>query len=267
MGTTYENHFVLVDKRDTAVALLTLNDPPLNLNSIPSLQEFGDTLHKLAADPEVRVLVLTGAGAKAFCAGSDISGFKEMAGDFIGKKFKLEMDVMNSLEFIDKPTICAVEGYCMGGGLEVACCCDLRIVSEKALFSQPEISLGLYPASGGLYRLPKLIGPARALEMMYLGEAINAEEAYRIGLVNKIAPVGSAVEESLNLAARIARKAPNALRVIKEGVRKMWLKESKDNHYTNLEYIEGIFNHHNGVEGVAAFLEKRKPRFDYTDPE
>jgi enoyl-CoA hydratase len=190
-----------------------------------------------------------------------------MAGNFKGKKFKLEMDVMNSLEFIGKPTICAVEGYCMGGGLEVACCCDLRVVSEESVFSQPEITLGLYPAAGGLYRLPKLIGPARALEMMYLGESIDAAEAYRIGLVNKIAPVGSAVEVSMNIAARIARKAPNALRVIKEGVRKMWLKESKDNHYTNLEYIEGIFNHHNGIEGVAAFLEKREPRFHYTDTE
>ncbi|MDR1945620.1 MAG: enoyl-CoA hydratase/isomerase family protein [Desulfovibrio sp.] len=265
MTITYENHFVLVEKRESSVALVTLNNPPLNLNSVPSLQELGESLRKLGTDPDVRVLVLTGSGNKAFNAGSDLTGFKEMAGNFTGRKFKIETDVMNSLEFIGKPTVCAVEGFCMGGGLELACCCDIRIVSEKALFSQPEITLGLYPAAGGLYRLPKLIGPARALEMMYLGETIDATEAYRIGLVNKIAPAGAALEHALTMAEKIACRPPNALRVIKEGMRKMWLRESKDNHYTNLEYIEGIFNHHNAIEGVAAFLGKRAPRFRYTE--
>ncbi|MDR2160753.1 MAG: enoyl-CoA hydratase/isomerase family protein, partial [Desulfovibrio sp.] len=225
--------------------------------------ELGESFRKLEGDPGVRAVVLTGAGGRAFNAGSDLSGFREMAGNFTEKKFKMETDVMNTVEFIGKPTICAVEGYCLGGGLELACCCDLRIASETAQFAQPEINLGLYPAAGGLYRLPKIIGLPRALEMMYLGEIINAEEALRLGLVNRISPAGTAVEHALAVADKIARKPPNALRVIKEGGRKMWLKESKDNHYTNLEYIEGVFNHYNGVEGVAAFLAKREPKFRY----
>jgi enoyl-CoA hydratase/carnithine racemase len=266
MSADYENRLVLVKKSEAFVALVTLNNPPMNLNSIASLLELGEVFRKLEKDPDVRAVVLTGAGEKAFNAGSDLSGFREMEGNFTEKKFKMEMDVMNTVEFIGKPTICALEGYCLGGGLELACCCDIRIASETAQFAQPEINLGLYPAAGGLYRLPKIIGLPQALEMMYLGELLNAKEALRLGLVNKISPAGTAVEHSLAMAEKIARKPPNALRVIKEGVRKMWLKDSKDNHYTNLEYIEGIFNHHNGVEGVAAFLAKREPRFRYTDP-
>jgi enoyl-CoA hydratase/carnithine racemase len=267
MAVVYENRLVSVEHKHACVALITLNNPPLNLNSIDSMLELGEALRKLENDPDARVIVLTGSGRKAFNAGSDLAGFREMAGNFKGKKFKMETDLMNTLEFIGKPTICAIEGYCMGGGLELACCCDIRVVSEKAQFAHPEIKLGLYPASGGLYRLPKIVGQARALEMMYLGESIDATEAYRIGLANKIAPEGAVADHALNMAEKIARMPSNALRVIKEGVRKMWLKESKDNHYTNLEYIEGIFNHYNGIEGVAAFLAKRAPAFRYTDSE
>ncbi|MDR2050698.1 MAG: enoyl-CoA hydratase/isomerase family protein [Deltaproteobacteria bacterium] len=263
MSVKYENKMILVEKKKNFVALVTLNNPPMNLNSIPSMLELGEAFRKLETDPEARVVVITGSGEKAFNVGSDLSGFKEMEGNFKGRKFKMEMDLMNSVEFFSKPTICAIEGYCMGGGLELACCCDIRIVSDKSVFSQPEINLGLYPASGGLYRLPKIIGQSRALELMYLGEAIDAAEACRLGLANKVVPAGSTLEYALAMAARISVKPPNALRVIKEGTRKMWLKDSKDNHYTNLEYIESIFNHYNGKEGVAAFLSKRPPEFKF----
>ncbi|MDR3177219.1 MAG: enoyl-CoA hydratase/isomerase family protein [Desulfovibrio sp.] len=263
MPVEYENRLILVEKRDSRVAVVTLNNPPMNLNSIPSMTELGEAFRKLDGDPDALAIVLTGSGTKAFNVGSDLTGFKAMHGNFKGRKFKMETDMMNSIEFVSKPTICAIEGYCMGGGLELACCCDIRIVAENAVFAQPEINLGLYPASGGLYRLPRIIGYPQALEMMYLGESINAAEAYRLGLANKVVPSGTAVGKALEMAEKIAGKAPNAIRVIKEGSRKMWLKDSKDNHYTNLEYIEGIFNHYNGMEGVDAFLEKRAPAFRY----
>jgi enoyl-CoA hydratase/carnithine racemase len=263
MPAEYENKLILVEKKDSRVAVVTLNNPPMNLNSIPSMTELGEDFRKLDDDPDVRVIVLTGAGTKAFNVGSDLTGFRKMHGNFKGKKFKLETDMMNSIEFVSKPTICAIEGYCMGGGLELALCCDIRIITENAKFSQPEINLGLYPAAGGLFRLPRVIGYPQALEMMYLGEIIDASEAYRLGLGNKIVSAGAALRYSLEMAEKIARKPPNALRVIKEGSRKMWLKDSQDNHYTNLEYIEGIFNHYNGVEGVDAFLEKRAASFNY----
>jgi enoyl-CoA hydratase/carnithine racemase len=263
MPVEYENKLIIVEKKENFVALITLNNPPMNLNSIPSMLEIGEAFRKMEEDTDVRVVVLTGSGKKYFNVGSDLTAFKEMRGNFKGKKFKMEMDMMNSIEFFRKPTICAIEGYCMGGGLELACCCDIRIISEESKFSQPEINLGLYPAAGGLYRLPKIIGQAKALEMMYLGEIIDSAEAYRLNLANKVVPAGTAVSSALEMAAKIAVKPPNALRVIKEGMRRMWLKESKNNHYTNLEYIENIFNHYNGTEGVDAFLSKRKPRFSF----
>jgi enoyl-CoA hydratase len=213
----YKNRFVLVEEIDVAIGLVTLNDPPLNLNSPASLRELWETLEKLARDPRVRALVLTGAGGRAFSAGSDLTGCK---GTAASPAFSPEAAALNSLEFIDKPTICAVEGYCMGSGLELACCCDIRVVSEKAVFSRPEIAFGLYPAAGGRCRLRDVVGPARALEMMYFGEPIDAVEAYRIGLANRIVPAGAALISALDLADVMTGKAPDALRAVKEEARR-----------------------------------------------
>lgn len=263
MSVTYENKLILVEKQD-AVATVTLNNPPMNLNSIASMNELYDAFHKLEKDSQVRVVILTGSGTRAFNVGTDLTEMRDMRGDYRGKKFNLEMALMDTIEFLPKPTICAVEGYCMGGGLELACCCDLRIASEKSKFSQPEISLGVFPAAGGLYRLPKLIGQPHALEMMYTGEPIDAQTALTWGLVNHVVPMGEALAHAKKMAAKISAFAPGALRVIKEGMRKTWQKESKDNHYVNLEYIDQIFDAPNAQEGIAAFIEKRRPQFDYS---
>jgi enoyl-CoA hydratase/carnithine racemase len=217
---TYKNRFVLVDEIDVAVGLVTLNDPPLNLNSPASLLELWETLEKLARDPKVRVLILTGAGGRSFCAGSDITSCRETAGRPANRAFSPEAAALNSLEFIGKPTICAVEGYCMGSGLELACCCDIRIVSEKAVFSRPEIVLGLSPAAGGRCRLRDVVGPARALEMMYFGEPIDAVDAYRIGLAGKVVPAGAALAAAFNMADVMTGKAPDALLAVKEQARR-----------------------------------------------
>ena len=263
MSIEYENKLILVEKHENHVAVVTLNNPPMNLNSIASMEELREDFRKLEHDKDVRVIILTGSGTRAFNAGSDISGFKDMHGNFQGLKFKMELDMMNMIEFISKPTICAIEGYCMGGGLELALCCDLRVVSESAKFSQPEIKLGLYPAGGGLYRLPKIVGISKAYEIMYLGDTFDAQEAYRLNLANKIAPVGTTVEAAMELAERIAQMPSNALAVIKKGAREMSLKESRDCYYRNLDYIDEIFDHENGIEGVSAFLEKRKAHFKF----
>lgn len=258
----YKNSLILVEKKDY-VGIVTLNSPPLNLNTIESMEELREVFRKIEKDPEIRVVILTGSGLKAFNVGSDISGFKDMAGDFRGKKFYMETDMMNTIEFLPKPTICAIEGYCMGGGLEVALCCDIRIGSDESIFALPEINLGLYPAAGGIFRLPKVIGLPKAYELMYTGDNIDSNEAYRLGLINKIAPKGSVLKEAMIMAEKIAKKAPSALIVIKKGARDMWLKNSKDNYYSNLDYIDQVFDNYNGVEGVNAFLEKREPEFKY----
>lgn len=262
MEITYENNLILVEKKD-GIGIVTLNNPPMNLNSIASMRELKGVFHKLEKDPDVRVIILTGSGERAFNVGTDLTELLAMRYDFRGKKFEMELTMMDKIEFIPKPTICAIEGYCMGGGLELACTCDIRICSEKSRFAQPEITLGLYPAGGGVYRLPKLIGLAKTYEMMYTGEQIDAQEAHRLGLVNQVVPAGTAKEAAWEMAVRIARMSPISLRVIKESVRKTWQKESSENLYTNLEYIDRVFDSDNAQEGIKAFLEKRKPVFSY----
>ncbi|MBK5242168.1 enoyl-CoA hydratase/isomerase family protein [Clostridium sp.] len=257
----YDNKLILVEKYDNKVAVITLNSPPLNLNSVASVNELSEVLRKIEIDDDINVVIITGAGVKAFDAGSDISEFKEMRGNFIGKSFKIENDMMNSLEYLSKPTIVAMEGFCMGGGLELALCCDIRIMSEATRVSVPEINLGIFPAAGGLHRLPKVVGQAKALEMMYLGESIDANECRELGLANHLAPVGETVKIAMEMAVKIAQKPTTAIKVIKKGIRKMWLKPSDENYYSNLDIIENIFSGFNGTEGVEAFLSKRKPNF------
>lgn len=259
----YKNNLILVEKKANHVGIVTLNSPPLNLNTIESMEELRSTFRKIEKDSDIRAVILTGAGLKAFNVGSDLSGFKYMSGDFRGKKFYMETDMMNTVEFLPKPTICAIEGYCMGGGLELALCCDIRIGSDESVFAFPEINLGLYPAAGGIFRLPKIIGLPKTYELMYTGDSIDADEAYQLGLLNRIVPKGTTLEVAIKMAEKISQKSPTALKVIKKGVRDMWLRDSKDNYYTNLDYIDQVFDSCNGVEGVSAFLEKRDPDFKF----
>jgi len=258
---TFKNDLIKVEKRDDRIAVVTLNNPPMNLNSIASMRELADDFRILRRDDEVRVVILTAAGTKAFNVGTDLHEMADMNGYYKEKKFYGEMRMMDNIEFLPKPTICAIEGFCMGGGLELAMCCDFRIASDTARFAQPEITLGLYPGAGGLYRLPRIVGMGKALEMMYTGYQIDAQEALRYRLVNHVVPSGKTLEKALEIAQRIAGFSPIAIRTIKEGSRKMWQKESKDNYYTNLEYIEPVFESDNAQEGMKAFLEKREANF------
>jgi enoyl-CoA hydratase/carnithine racemase len=256
-----KNELVLVEKTDGKIAVITMNNPPMNLNTLDTMESLREAFRLMDADEDVHVVVLTGAGTRAFNVGSDLSGFKNMQKNFVGIKYKLETDLMNTIEFLGKPVIAAIEGWCLGGGLEIALSCDLRIMSETTRIGLPEIDLGLFACSGGVFRLPKIIGQTRALEMMLTGKRMDAQECLRLGLANAVVPPGSAVKEALVLAETIAQKPLNAVKVIKKATREMWLKTSKENYYPNLELIEEIFNHANGVEGVAAFLEKRPPKF------
>lgn len=149
----------------------------------------------------------------------------------------------------------------MGGGTELALSCDMRIISDHARISLPEINLGVYPADGGIYRLPRLINPSLALEMCILGEPIDAETAYRMGLANHVVPKGRAASAAEELAQKIASKPFNVVRVIKKGMWEMLWRSTADNHEYNLMMLEYVYNHPNAFEGVSAFLEKRQPDF------
>ena len=165
------------------------------------------------------------------------------------------------IEFLDKPVIAAMEGNVCGGGYEMAMACDLRILSESGRIAQPEINLGVFPGSGGIFRLPKLVGASKAMEMMFLGEFIDAEDCLRLGLVNRLAPAGKTVSAALDLAERIAHKPFEAIKLIKKGVREIGMVSSDKCFYKNLEFSRSIFKTEDCKEGVDAFLGKRSPQF------
>lgn len=262
----YPDKHVLVEKKDF-VATVTLNNPPMNLNSVESMGALLETFRLLRFDPEARVVVVTGAGTRAFNVGSNLKEMPGMTGHFRDRKFNLESDLMATIDELPKPTICAIEGYCMGGGLELACCFDLRVASEKAVFSTPEINVGQLPGSGGLFRLPKLIGPSRTLDMIYTGRNVDAQEAYQMGLVNRLCEPGTARSAAFELAKLIASKPPKPMRISKQFVRENAYKPNSDCIRKNMDYIEDLYEDYNAMEGIHAFLEKRPPRFILNEEE
>ena len=204
----YKNKLILVEKPRKNVALITLNNPPLNLVTLDLSAELRETLFKLEQDDEVRVIVLTGSGQRAFCVGSDVKEFPQVWDDVIGKKLQKENETFNCIEFLEKPVIAAMEGTVCGGGYEMAMACDLRIMSDISKIAQPEINLGVFPGSGGLFRLPRAIGQSAAMEVILTGEPLPAERAYALGLaagtlaltVASIPPFGLTSPEALNVS-------------------------------------------------------------------
>src|SRR5882757_7310237 len=201
---------ITVEKRGK-VAILTINRPD-KLNALNSLvhAESVAALDELRKDDTVRVLVITGSGEKSFIAGADISEFEGQTPVTQRDKFH-EKSLFNTIDTFPKPVIAMVNGFCLGGGNELAMACDLRICSENARFSQPEINLGIICGGGGTQRLPRLIGEGRAMEMALTGDMIDAETAHKFGLVNHVYPIGELEEKTMALANKIAEKAPIAL--------------------------------------------------------
>lgn len=258
----YENDNVKVEVMDSGVALARLDNPPVNVVTVKLACELFDVVHRMRRDERVRVLVLAGAGTKAFSAGSDVKEFPAVRDDLVEKKLRRENEAFNGIEFLPFPTIAAMEGVVCGGGFEMSMAADIRILSESGRMALPEINLGIFPASGGLFRLAKLVGPAKALEIMYLGEFLDAPECLRIGLVNRLAPTGTAVDAALELAAKIATKPREPLRRIKKGVREFLAKTTEECFLENLRRSEDLWKAPDGCEGVDAFLEKRPPKFN-----
>jgi enoyl-CoA hydratase len=257
---------LLFDK-DGHVATITLNRPERrNALNVALLRELSQVIDEVAADDEVRVVIITG-GREAFSAGADIKDAVAGRGVIGGPRpdrtipMARGRDVFSKIESLDKITIAAISGYALGGGCELALACDLRIASETAQLGQPEIKLGVIPLGGGTQRLPRLIGPARAKELMFLGDFIDAQEAHRIGLVNRVVPVDSLMDEARKLAAALVEKPPLALRAIKSAVN-VALETSLN---AGLEYESRVgaiaANSEDRREGMRAFVEKRKPVF------
>jgi enoyl-CoA hydratase/carnithine racemase len=258
---TREHSPILTELLDGGIAKVVLNNPPLNVVTVRMSERLLETMKGLEGDESVRAVVLTGAGHKAFCAGADIKEFPSVRDRVVEKKLARENEAFGAIESLSKPVVAAIEGLAFGGGCEIALACDLRLAAEDARFAFPEVKLGVLPGSGGLYRLPELVGPARALELMYLGEPISAGEAKSMGLLNRVVPKGRALEHAIALAREIARRPREAVAAIKQGIRESSGASRAEAVRLTLELSERVFMTDDAVEGYEAFVEKREPRF------
>jgi enoyl-CoA hydratase len=252
---------LLYETRDR-VAIITVNRPEkLNALNAQTKEELETVLAAAREDPEVDVLVMTGAGTKAFVAGTDIGELSELTGE-TGESFSTKGQALfDRIEACEKPVIAAVNGYALGGGCELAMACHIRIASSTARFGQPEVSLGIIPGYGGTQRLPRLVGRGPALEMILSGVPVGAEDALRLGLVNRVVEPEKLLESALNLARRIASQAQPAVRLAIRAVNiaeETTLSEGLGSEAALFGECCGTADF---VEGVRAFLEKRPPRF------
>ncbi len=258
---TAEN-LVLMTRSEGGVAKLALNNPPLNLVTLGMAQQLIEVLDDLDTNESIRAVVVTGVGNKAFCAGSDVKEFMAVRDRVVEKKLARENRAFSGFELLSKPVIAAIEGLAYGGGCEIAMACDLRIIAANASMALPEVKLGVVPGSGGLFRLPELVGPARAMELMYLGDPISAREAKYMGLVNEVVPDGEALPRALNIARRISRQPKEAVAAIKRGVRESAQLTREEAVQLTLELSDHVFKTEDCAEGIRAFFEKREPRFE-----
>lgn len=245
------------------VAVLTLDNQPMNLVTLALTRRLNEVLGQLAEDPAVRVLVVTGAGTRAFCAGSDIKEFPAymQPGEVVAKKLAYENETYSKLDDFPKPTIAAINGLAYGGGLELAVCCDLLVAGADVRLALPEVKLGVFPGSGGTARVPRRIGEGRAKEMMFTGDPIDAQTALAWGLVNRIAPPGQALAVALELAAVIAARPNRALQLCKRAV-DLGLDTTEDDAVARtLALSDEVFNTEDCYEGVRAFFAKAPPHF------
>ncbi|MEJ7623705.1 MAG: enoyl-CoA hydratase/isomerase family protein [Pyrinomonadaceae bacterium] len=251
---------ITVEKRGKVAVLTICRPDKLNALSSNVHREGVAALDELRRDDSVRVLVITGSGEKAFIAGADISEFEGKTAVTQRNTFQ-EKSLFNSLDTFPKPVIAMVNGFCLGGGNELAMACDIRMASETARFSQPEINLGIMCGGGGTQRLPRLIGEGRAMELALTGDMIDAATAYKFGLVNHVFPADQLEAETMKLAEKIAEKAPIALQLSKEAVKFASRSNLDEGLRREVDLFAICFSTEDKKEGVAAFLEKRKPEF------
>jgi enoyl-CoA hydratase len=252
---------LLVEKLEGRVALLTVNRPE-KMNALNSevRKALFAAFRELAEEDDVRVVVITGAGDKAFIAGADIAEFKDARAVEQYRSMQAG-DIYSLMEAFPKPIIAMINGFCLGGGYELAMACDIRIASEKAKLGQPEVNLGIIPGGGGTQRLPRLVGEGHANRLIMSGSLIGAEEAARIGLVEQVLPADELRDATLELARGIAGRSPIALQAAKETVlaaRRMPLDEGLK---FERAWFGLLFSTDDKNEGVEAFLAKRAPEF------
>jgi enoyl-CoA hydratase/carnithine racemase len=256
---SFEN---LLLEKDDAVAVLTVNRPKvLNALNTQTLDELRRAILEVKHDAAVRVVILTGAGERSFIAGADINELATQT-PVTGREHAIAgQHVLDLIEHLGKPVIAAINGYALGGGCELAMACTIRIAADTAKLGQPEINLGLIPGYAGTQRLARLVGRGRALELLLTGDQITAQEAHRLGLVNRVVAAADVMAEAKTLAAALAAKAPVALRYILEAVHKGLEMPFPQAQIFEATLFGLVASTQDMREGTTAFLEKRKPEF------
>jgi enoyl-CoA hydratase len=250
-------------ERDGAIATVTINRPAvLNALDARTIAELAEVFARLAADPEVRVAIVTGAGTKAFVAGADINELARLDPAGARDVARAGQGLFERIEQLGKPVIAAINGFALGGGCELAMACTLRIAAETARLGQPEINLGIIPGYGGTQRLTRLVGRTRALEMLLTGGPVSAADAERMGLVNRVVPGDRLLEEAHSLAVALAAQAPVAMRYILDVVRRGLDVPLDEACALEASLFGLVVATDDSKEGMRAFLEKRKARFE-----
>ena len=252
----------LLYENDNGIGIVTLNRPKaMNALNTATLNELNSLLDVIAKDNTVKVVIITGGGEKSFVAGADITEMQALCAVEGRACGKLGQTVFTKLENLPQPVIAAVNGFALGGGCELAMACDIRIASEKAKFGQPEVSLGITPGFGGTQRLPRLVGKGIAKELLFTADIIDAAEAYRIGLVNKVAAPAELMNTAKALAQKIMSRASVAVQLCKAAVNEGMDMDLDSGIAYEAEVFGLCFATADQKEGMTAFVEKRKPNF------
>ncbi len=249
-------------KKEEGIGFITLNRPQ-NLNALDRamVEEISAAIDLVAADDEIKVVVLTGAGDKAFVAGGDIGFMQELTALEARAFARFGQGVLRKMENLPKPIIAAINGFCLGGGCELAMACDFSIASDRAKFGQPEVGLGVTAGFGGTQRLPRLIGMNKARQLLYTGDTIDAQEAARIGLVNETVPHEDLMNHVISMARRIISKGQMAVRFTKAALNEGMQTDIDRGMIIESDIFGLCFSTEDQKEGMKAFLEKRKPQF------
>jgi enoyl-CoA hydratase/carnithine racemase len=250
---------VLIERRDAA-ALVTLNRPQaMNAINLEMRRVLAQTMQELESDQAVRAVIFRGAGDRAFCAGADIKEFKAAYSLPEARKLREPPSWNDLIAASSKPTIAAIQGVCLGGGLEIALACDIRIAAPAAVFGLPEVRLAIIPGAGGTQRLPRVVGLGHAMRMILTGDHVSADEAWRIGLVTEIVPADGLLERALAIADRIATAGPLAIAYAKESIRRGTEMPIADGLRLEADLATFLTNTADRIEGATAFRERRPP--------
>jgi len=262
MPTTATAHENVLYQTKGAIAYVTVNRPQvLNALSGQTWADLRAAFAEAQADPAVRGVILTGAGDKAFIAGEDIGELAHVSSVEAEAATRAGQEVLNLVENLGKPVIAAVNGFALGGGCETAMACTIRIASERARFGQPEVKLGVIPGAGGTQRLPRLVGKGRALQLILTGEIVDAQEAWRIGLVNEVVPAANLIARAEAVLAQVFANAPLAVRYSIEAVNKGLETSQAGGLLLEASLFAICAGTEDKHEGTQAFLEKRAPQF------